>query len=114
MTFFWDFSGSRIFNRHFSNRFRVQKKIVRTPAIMADDESIENEDKDCIEKILRNIGDCENVELDMIKCMPGSRQGDNYMSVVKRIILKGRHGSRSGKCKYRFLCFSSFSAYHLV
>lgn len=50
---------------------------------------IANETKENIENLLRYYECDDSICIDSIKCMPGSRSGDNYMSVVKRIIVSG-------------------------
>ena len=60
------------------------------------EKAVEKENKDDIERILR-IYECdENFSVDAIQCQPGSREGDNYMSVVKRIIVRGRFSNDKG------------------
>lgn len=40
-----------------------------------------------IEEILKDIGMC--TELNSIQCSAGSSKGDNYMSVIKRVVVEG-------------------------
>jgi hypothetical protein len=50
---------------------------------------IENEKLENVERILRDRYD-SSVRLDGIECNAGSRQGDNYMSIIKRIFVHGK------------------------
>lgn len=57
---------------------------------MAND-SIEIESKETIEQILR-FHECDgSILVKMIVETAGSQEGDNYMSVVKRLIVSGTH-----------------------
>lgn len=56
---------------------------------MAND-SVETESQETIEQILRYY-ECDSIRLRKIVAMAGCQQGDNYMSVVKRIIVSGTH-----------------------
>lgn len=58
----------------------------------------ENENKETIEKILREFERDHGLTVDSTECTPGSQVGDNYMSVVKRVKIIGKltHGD-SGK-----------------
>lgn len=68
-------------------------------------EVIETETKENIENLLRYYECDESILVDSIKCMAGSREGDNYMSVVKRILVRGRHNNnQSGECTTHFVC----------
>lgn len=57
---------------------------------MAND-SIEMESKETIEQILRFYECDDSIYVKMIVVMAGSQDGDNYMSVVKRLIVSGTH-----------------------
>lgn len=57
---------------------------------MAND-SIETESKETIEQILRFHECDDSIFVKMIVVMAGSQDGDNYMSVVKRLIVSGTH-----------------------
>jgi hypothetical protein len=50
---------------------------------------IEDEKLENIERILRNRFD-STVRLDNVQTFAGSRQGDNYMSIIKRIFVRGK------------------------
>lgn len=55
------------------------------------DESIKN-----IEKILRQYEQNSSIMVYNIECSPGSRLGDNYMSVVKRVKVFGKYNGDEG------------------
>lgn len=57
---------------------------------MAND-SMEGESKETIEQILRFYECDPSILVKMIVVMAGSQDGDNYMSVVKRLIVSGTH-----------------------
>lgn len=57
---------------------------------MAND-SIEAERQETIEQILRYHECDDSIRVKMIVTMAGSQLGDNYMSVVKRLIVSGTH-----------------------
>lgn len=57
---------------------------------MAND-SIESESSETIEQILRFYECDESIMVKMIAVSAGSQAGDNYMSVVKRLIVSGTH-----------------------
>lgn len=68
-------------------------------------EIVENENINDIENILR-IFECDkSILLNTLKCLSGSRQGDNYMSVVKRVIVAGTYKTE------KLGNFSSFSSF---
>jgi len=50
---------------------------------------IEDEKLENVERILRERYD-SSIRLDGIKSSAGSRQGDNYMSIIKRIFVHGK------------------------
>ncbi|GAB0091880.1 uncharacterized protein DMENIID0001_067710 [Sergentomyia squamirostris] len=56
----------------------------------AEDEMGESENEVFMEKVLQN---CENdltIKIDRVECEAGSRQGDNYMSLIKRATVYGK------------------------
>lgn len=57
---------------------------------MAND-SMETESQETIEQILRYHECDHSIRVRMIVAMAGCQQGDNYMSVVKRLIVSGTH-----------------------
>lgn len=54
-------------------------------------EIIENENLQEIENILRMYECDDSISLNEIKSLPGTQQGDNWMSVVKRVIVDGTY-----------------------
>lgn len=54
-------------------------------------DSIESECKETIEQILRFYECDDSIFVKMVVAMAGSQEGDNYMSVVKRLIVSGTH-----------------------
>lgn len=68
---------------------------------------ITTESKETIEQILK-FHECDDtIKVQQIKLSPGSREGDNYMSVVKRLTVCGsssdQNHNKNGK--YIFLLF---------
>lgn len=57
----------------------------------------ENENKETIEKILRDFERNSYLTVETTACSPGSQVGDNYMSVVKRVKIIGKLSNDSGK-----------------
>lgn len=58
-----------------------------------------DETKENIENLLRYSECDDSIKIDTIKCVPGSKEGDNYMSVVKRITVTGKqNNNQNGKC----------------
>lgn len=55
------------------------------------DTKMESESKETIEQILRFYECDSSILVKMIVEMAGSQDGDNYMSVVKRLIVSGTH-----------------------
>lgn len=60
-------------------------------------DSIETENKAAIEQILRFHECDESILVKMIIVMAGSQEGDNYMSVVKRLIVSGTHDKNQNR-----------------
>lgn len=54
-------------------------------------DSMEGECKETIEQILRFYECDPSILVQKIVCLAGSKDGDNYMSVVKRLIVSGTH-----------------------
>lgn len=54
-------------------------------------DSMEGESKETIEQILRFYECDPSILVQKIVCLAGSKDGDNYMSVVKRLIVSGAH-----------------------
>lgn len=71
-------------------------------------DGIQTESKDTIEQILRFYECDDSIFLKMIVELPGSQEGDNYMSVVKRLIVSGHHDknqNQNGKIFFLFFAF---------
>lgn len=58
---------------------------------------VEGEDRDMIQMVLRQSSNDDTIVLKHIECEPGSRLGDNYMSIVKRVHVSGTRGDNDGK-----------------
>lgn len=59
--------------------------------------SIETENKETIEQILHFYECDDSILVKMIIVMAGSQEGDNYMSVVKRLIVSGTHNKNQNQ-----------------
>lgn len=59
----------------------------------ADDAAIDAESLVGLQTILRADEHDDTIVLDSIVCEPGSRPGDNYMSVVKRVLVRGQRAA---------------------
>lgn len=70
---------------------------------MAND-SIETESRETIEQILRFHENDDSIQVKMIVVMAGSKEGDNYMSVVKRLIVSGTHDQNQNQNGNYFIC----------
>lgn len=57
---------------------------------------IEGENRRNIEKILRNFEQNPSISLSKVDSSAGSKEGDNYMSVVKRVVTKGKFNDNQG------------------
>lgn len=60
--------------------------------------AIECEQKDTIEQILRTFDKNDDITIENVDCLAGCKDGDNYMSVVKRIIVHGKYNDGLGEC----------------
>lgn len=58
--------------------------------------TIELENKENIEKILKDFEGNDTIRVKHIECLAGCKDGDNYMSVVKRIIANGTYNNKQG------------------
>lgn len=71
------------------------------------DDGVPNERLETIQEILR-CRECDNsIDLKMIIEVAGSRDGDNYMSLVKRLIVSGSHNknqNENGKYAHTDIC----------
>lgn len=64
-----------------------------------------NERKETIQEILRYY-ECDNsILVKMIMETAGSKEGDNYMSVVKRLIVSGTHNKNQNENGNLFVKF---------
>lgn len=66
-----------------------------------DEEENSSESLAVFEAILRKYDGDDSIQLHGIVCEPGSRLGDNYMSVVKRVFVHGTYAQNQGKWKWR-------------
>lgn len=57
---------------------------------------VENENTEILERILRKFEKNESIQLTICKSALGSRIGDNYMSVVKRVSVIGKSDQEPG------------------
>lgn len=78
--------------------------------VNADGSEVEPEDRDVIEKLLRRTEKNESIVLDTIECSPGSRLGDNYMSIVKRVRVKGTLNGSEGNFWEKEFCFIIYTS----
>lgn len=51
-----------------------------------------------IQEILRLFYDDKKLEVKELECTEGSKEGDNFMSKIKRIIAKIKTGNNAGEC----------------
>lgn len=68
-----------------------------------------NENIETICEILRCYTNDNTLQVIDIQCSPGSKDGDNYMSLIKRINVKIKTNNNSGECQimrryYDFKC----------
>jgi hypothetical protein len=61
------------------------------------DETNFQERIETLQKVLQTYYNDYSLRLNYIKCSPGSRSGDNYMSIIKRIFVKGTFKNFAGK-----------------
>lgn len=69
------------------------------PESMEEEEDSSYERLDCVEKLLKLVKNDTNLTVAAIKCLPGSQQGDNYMSIIKRILVRGKRRTEDGSSK---------------
>ncbi|XP_058447777.1 uncharacterized protein LOC131428120 isoform X1 [Malaya genurostris] len=67
------------------------------------DDSCSQERREGVEKLLKLSENDAQLTVDSIECLPGSQQGDNYMSIIKRILVRGKRRKWNGKCKDFFV-----------
>lgn len=80
------------------------KKVAEISAFAenADEESAQ-EQLDNVEKLLKLVKNDTHLSVDSIECVPGSQQGDNYMSIIKRILVRGKRRMCNGKSKVFYI-----------
>lgn len=74
-------------------------------------DSIQTECKETIEQILQFYECDSSILLKMMIETAGSKGGDNYMSVVKRLIVSGCHDTnqnQNGKCRFNDIITINF------
>lgn len=57
-----------------------------------------SEDIFIVEEILRRYHGDNLLRVVDIQCSPGSKDGDNYMSLIKRIVAKIKTNNNAGEC----------------
>lgn len=63
--------------------------------------AIEVEHKNNIELILKAFDNTDDISVECVDCSAGCKDGDNYMSVVKRIDVRGKcHGNQGEWPRY--------------
>lgn len=68
-----------------------------------------SEDIETVQDILRQYNKDNELQVTEIVCCPGSKAGDNYMSLIKRIAATIRTKSNAGECRImRVACFLLF------
>lgn len=68
-----------------------------------------SEDIETVQDILRQYNKDNELQVTEIVCCPGSKAGDNYMSLIKRIVATIRTKSNAGECRImRVACFLLF------
>ena len=68
-----------------------------------------SENIETVQEILRRYHGDNELQVSEIQCMPGSKDGDNYMSLIKRIMVKIKTNNNAGECQilsfyYDFKC----------
>ena len=58
-----------------------------------------SEDIETVREILRRYHGDNGMQVASIKCVSGSKDGDNYMSLMKRIVATIKSSNNSGKCQ---------------
>lgn len=67
------------------------------------EEDCAQERLDSVEKLLKLSEKDTHLTVASIECLPGSQQGDNYMSIIKRILVRGKRRTWNGKSKEFFI-----------
>lgn len=73
------------------------KKVTDISGFPEGPEEDAQEQQASVEKLLKLTENDTNLTVDSIECLPGSQQGDNYMSIIKRILVRGKRRSRTAK-----------------
>lgn len=63
------------------------------------DEDFSHEQQGSVENVLKLVKNGTQLSVANIECSPGSQQGDNYMSIIKRIQVRGKRRMCNGKSK---------------
>lgn len=56
-----------------------------------------SENIETVQEILRRYHGDNELEVSEIECIPGSKDGDNYMSLIKRIVVKIKTNNNAGE-----------------
>ncbi|XP_055644094.1 uncharacterized protein LOC129780139 [Toxorhynchites rutilus septentrionalis] len=67
------------------------------------EEDSSQEQLDSVENVLKLAENDTELTVDSIECLPGSQQGDNYMSIIKRVLVRGKRRARNRKNKEFFI-----------
>lgn len=78
-------------NQNGSQSFESQN----TEDVVVNNEFIES--LETIENILKYYHGDSGLQVRTLDCAAGTQEGDNYMSVIKRIIVKGKFHNSTGK-----------------
>lgn len=65
-----------------------------------------SENVETIREILRRYLGDNAVQVTDIVCSPGSNDGDNYMSLIKRIVVKIKTNNNAGECQIMRRCYA--------
>lgn len=80
----------------------AMKKVADISALPENaDEDFSHEQQDSVENVLKLVKNGTHLSVANIECSPGSQQGDNYMSIIKRIQVRGKRRLCNGKSKGR-------------
>lgn len=72
---------------------------------------IEGEDTKNIESILQDFEQNPSISLFKANSRPGSKEGDNYMSVVKRVVAKGKFNDDQGLYESFFVFYTKLKTF---
>lgn len=78
-------------NQNGSQSFESQN----TEDVAENDEFIES--LDTVENILKCYHGDNGLQIRTLDCAAGTQEGDNYMSVIKRILVKGKFHNNAGE-----------------